>query len=388
MAVPIKYDMLIRGARLIDPATRIDAVRDVAFAGGLVAEVGTSIDPATASEVIDARGRFLSPGWIDLHTHVYHKVSHFGVDPDVTCLPNGCTTVVDAGTAGSLTFEGFRSFVIDRAKTRVKALVHISGIGLIAGINMKPAFGEIQDPLFLSAEGAVETALAHADVVLGIKVRLMDNISDDGRVEREALRQARAAADAIKKPLMLHPTLAVTPTEEMVEALRPGDVFTHCYHGLSGSILDGRGLVLDSVRAAIERGVRMDVGHGQGSFHFDVAARCLEQGVRPHTISTDLHTYCVDGPVYDLACTMTKFLALGLSVRDVLEMVTSEPASWMGEAGVLGTLAVGAEADAVLFDLEDGDWELVDSIGQVRRHPTRFAVRSVFKGGRKVGDTP
>ena len=132
----------------------------------------------------------------------------------------------------------------------------------------------------------------------------------------------------------------------------------------------------------------MDVGHGQGSFHFDVAARCLEQGVRPHTISTDLHTYCIDGPVYDLARTMTKFLALGLSVRDVLEMVTSEPAAWMGEAGRLGTLAVGVEADAVLFDLEEGDWELVDSIGQVRRWPRRFAVRSVFKGGRPVGDLP
>lgn len=383
-----RYDLLIRGGRLIDPASGLDARLDLAVAAGKVAEVGPGIDPGSAAVVVDATGQIVTPGWIDLHTHVYHGVSHYGVDPDATCLPCGVTTVLDAGTAGSLTFEGMRRFVIDRAETRVLALVHISGLGLLSADDKHPGFGEAEHPFFLSVEGAVETARKHADVVLGIKVRLMRSISDNGRHELEALRQARAAADALGRPLMLHPAASATPAATMLDALGPGDVFTHCYHGHSGNVLDEHGRLRPEVRAAINRGVLFDVGHGQGSFSYEMAARCLEQGLKPHTISTDLHTYNLDGPVYDMATTLTKFLLVGLDLPEVIGMVTATPAAWMGRAGAIGTLAVGAEADLVVAGLDEGDFALEDTMGEVRRTDRRLVVRRVYKAGRPIEAAP
>ena len=374
----MKYDTLIRGGRLIDPAMGIDGVRDVAFAGGCVAAVGESLSVADARETVEATGCVVSPGMIDLHVHVFEGVTHMGIPADATCLATGATTVVDAGSAGAESFPGFRKFIIEANETRILAQLNISDQGMITR-----DVGELQSLEHANVARACEVIEQNRDVILGVKVRLTGPGIVSEAVRMSALHRAREAADAAGVPIMVHPQGAWCDSlDDILAVMGDRDILTHCFHGRECGVLDEDGRVRDSVGAAIERGVVIDVGHGAGSFSWDVAEKALEQGLVPQTISSDLHVYNLYGPVYDLATCVTKFVHLGLPLDEALQKVTAAPAKVIGMSDKIGTLAVGAWGDAVVFELRDGRFELMDSEKQTRTGRQKLAPVVVVRGGK------
>lgn len=374
----MRYDLLIKGGTLVDPAESLSAVRDVAFAGGLVAAVGEDLDTGDAREVIDAAGCVVTPGLIDIHVHVFAGVSHYGIEPDPTCLARGATTVVDAGSAGADIFPGFRKYVIDVSETRILAQMNISSQGMLTA-----EIGEFEIPEYADVDKACRMIEQHRDIVLGVKVRLTRNSIVSERSGMLPLHRAREAADAAGLPIMVHPQDAWCDSiDDILGVMKGGDILTHCFHDFPCGILDGEGRIRDSVLDAIERGVVFDVGHGAGSFSWGIVETAMSQDVLPTTISSDLHIYNVDGPVYDLASVVTKFLHLGLSMEEAISRVTSVPAEVIGMKGEVGTLAKGAFGDAVVFELREGAFRLEDSRGEVRMGRQNLVPVAVVKGGR------
>ncbi|NKB66647.1 MAG: amidohydrolase/deacetylase family metallohydrolase [Candidatus Latescibacteria bacterium] len=372
------YDLLIKGGTLIDPAQNVHARQDVAFSHGKVAAVGSNLDPAQARQTLDANGRLVTPGLIDLHVHVYWGVSHLGVDPDSTCLARGATTVVDAGSAGADTFPGFRKFIIDVSDTRILAQLNISSQGMLTS-----DIGEFELPEYANVDKACRMIEQHRDLILGIKVRLTRESIVSQRSGMIPLHRAREAADAVGLPIMVHPQAAWCDTiDDVLAVMKKGDILTHCFHGMDCGIFDDHDQIRPSVHDALERGVLFDVGHGAGSFSWDVAERALAAGVVPQTISSDLHTGNINGPVYDLVNIISKFLELDMDLDAVLAKVTSVPAQVIGMEDQIGTLAVGAWGDAVVLDQRQGQFQLADSSGQIRTGKQFLEPMAVIKGGR------
>ena len=374
----MKFDLLIKGGMLVDPAQGLSGVRDVGFAEGRVAAVGECLDGSEAREVIDAAGCVVTPGLIDLHVHVFAGVSHYGIEPDPTCLARGATTVVDAGSAGADIFPGFRKYVIDVSETRILAQMNISSQGMLT-----EEIGEFEIPEYADVDKACRMIERHRDIVLGVKVRLTRNTIVSERSGMLPLYKARQAADAAGLPIMVHPQDAWCESiDDILKVMNVGDILTHCYHDYPCGILNGEGRVRDSVLEAIERGVVFDVGHGAGSFSWQIVEKALSQDVLPTTISSDLHIYNVNGPVYDLASVVTKFLHLGLSIEESISRVTSAPSAIIGMEGEVGTLSPGAFGDAVVFELREGEFRLEDSTGEVRMGKRNLGPVTVVKGGR------
>ncbi|MDE0432543.1 MAG: amidohydrolase/deacetylase family metallohydrolase [Bryobacterales bacterium] len=383
------YDLIIRNGTLIDPAQGINTQKDIALTGGRVAAV---IDPGSgvaAKHTLDVRGLYVLPGLIDLHVHVFSGVSHYGIDVDPTCLARGVTTVLDAGSSGALTFPGFRKFIIDVSQTRLYALLNISAMGMVSGSETIPPLGELEDLRYSNVETAVRMIEANRDRILGVKVRLSNFLAADGKNELQALLRAREAAEAVRLPLMVHSPLSSIPTERILDELRPGDILTHCVHGHgAGGIMSDDLKVLPAVRKKVEQGLRLDVGHGRGSFTFRVARAVLEQGVFPGTISSDLHTYNLHGPVFDLVTTMDKFLHIGMELYEVVRRVTSTPAEVLGMPEEIGTLKPGAYADIVVLEMQEGEFDLTDTFGVTETGQYHLEPRYIFRGGRQVGVLP
>ncbi|MGH2458626.1 MAG: amidohydrolase/deacetylase family metallohydrolase [Chloroflexota bacterium] len=374
------YDLVIKNGTLVDPARGMHTKQDVAFASGAVATVADNVATTDAARVIDAMGRLVTPGLIDLHVHVFEGVSHYGIPPDPTCLAHGATTVVDAGSAGADTFAGFRKYVIEASATRIFAQLNISAMGML-----ESQIGELDDLKWASVPRALETIEKHRDLILGVKVRLSRGTIVGEAAGITPLYRAREAADAAGLPIMVHPQDAWCDSlDDVLAVMRERDILTHCFHDHTHGILDADRKIRRSVWEARERGVIFDVGHGQGSFNWDICETALAQGFLPTSISSDLHVYNLSGPVFDLATTVSKFLHLGLSLDDALARVTAVPARVIGLEGKIGTLAEGAWGDAVVFALEEGDFPLVDSRGQVRIGRQRLVPRTVVKGGKVV----
>ncbi|MEZ4860533.1 MAG: amidohydrolase/deacetylase family metallohydrolase [Caldilineaceae bacterium] len=371
------YDLLLKHGTLVDPAQGIHAIQDVAFAAGKVAAVAPDLPVTAAQQVLDCRDHIVAPGMIDLHVHVFWGVSHLGIAVDPNCVAKGVTTAVDAGSAGADTFPGFRKYIIDVCATRLFAQLNISGQGML-----NPDVGELDDIRFVNVERAVAMMEAHRDVILGVKVRLTKDAIVSQAAGMRPLALAREAADAVGLPIMVHPQAAWCDSiDDILAVMRKGDIMTHCYHGMSHGILDERGKVRDSVVDAMARGIVFDVGHGAGSFSWQTAEHALAQGVLPQTISSDLHHYNVNGPVYDLATTVSKFLYLGLSLDEALQRVTATPAQVIHMADQIGTLKVGAWGDAVIFARQTGAFPLHDSRGEVRTGSQRLLPTIVIRGG-------
>jgi dihydroorotase len=341
--------------------------------------VAADLPARDAAEVLDCSGRVITPGMIDLHVHVFWGVSHYGIEADPHCVAKGVTTAVDAGSAGADTFPGFRKYVIEVAATRLFAHLNISSQGMLSR-----EIGELDDIRYASVPKAVATIERHRDRILGVKVRLTRHQIVSEAAGLRPLYLAREAADAVGLPIMVHPQEAWCDSlDDILTVMRGRDILTHCYHGQSHGILDADGRVRRSVHEAMERGVIFDVGHGRGSFDWEVAERALAQGVQPQTISSDLHAYNVNGPAYDLATTVSKFLHLGLPLDRAIEKVTATPAQVIGMAEQIGTLRPGAWGDAVVFEVQQGRFELTDARGRRRIGRERLVPRTVVRGGQR-----
>ncbi|MFK3979719.1 amidohydrolase/deacetylase family metallohydrolase [Micromonospora sp. NPDC050397] len=366
-----RWDLLLTGGDLLDPGGGRAGRHDVAVRDGRVAEVGPSLPRAAAAEVVDVSGRLVTPGLVDLHTHVYGGATYWGIDPDPVAWHSGVTTWVDAGSSGAYSFPAFAATAA-RYAVRVPALLNISAVGLIAPV------GESRELANCDVELAVTTARAYRGRIVGFKVRMdRHNVGVHGV---EPLRRAVEAADACGLPLMVHIGAAPPAVADLLPLLRPGDLITHCASGIAAGP-DGFD---PASREAYQAGVLFDVGHGSGGFAFDVLEAQLAAGMPPHTVSTDLHSRSLHGPAFDLPTTMAKMLAAGMGLERVVEATTIGPARALGLAGGVGTLAPGAPADIAVFAVEHGRFELADVHGQRRASPLRLVNETTYRDGRPL----
>lgn len=353
-----KFDIVVKGGHVLDVWQGVDDARDIGVRAGRVVAIEQDIEAGNAP-VVDARGLLATPGLIDLHVHVWQGVANLGIEADPHCVRRGATTVYDAGSAGSDTYEGFQKYVIDVSSTRIKAFLHISSQG-----QLNRDIGELTDLRYADVESAVKTCARYSESIVGIKIRMTKNLV--GQNGREGLKRARAVCEATGLPLMLHPNDSPLSLEEMLGQMKAGDIMTHCFHQSETGILDELGRVRPEARKAVEGGILFDVGHGAGSFSYQVAAAAMAQGLLPGTVSSDLHKWNLAGPVYDLATTVAKFMLLGWNLSEAIEKVTVAPARAMGMLGEIGTLAPGACADIALFSVREEPRELVDALGEKR----------------------
>ncbi|MFI5937128.1 amidohydrolase family protein [Actinoplanes sp. NPDC051494] len=350
------YDLVLSGATVHG-----HGVTDIAVHNGRIAALGRDL----AGNRRDVTGRLITPGLVDLHTHV--GPGYWGIEPDPIAWYTGVTTWVDAGSAGAYTLAGLRRVVRD-ARVRVPALLNISAVGL-AGRT-----GESRDLGNCDVALAIDTIQANRDLVRGVKVRIDRETVGDNSIE--PLRRGLSAAAACDVPVMVHIGTAPPALDDVLDLLRPGDIVTHCASGIATPLGP-------AVRAAYERGVLLDIGHGSGGFAFDVAEAQLEAGLRAYTISTDLHARSLHGPVFDLPTTIAKLLAIGLPLSDAIDAATVHPARALGLD--TGVLTVGAPADLAVFRLDEGDFELVDAHRQVRRGAVRLTNEATYVAGRLLG---
>jgi dihydroorotase len=369
----MSYDLILRHARVLDPSQGIDAVADVAVAGGRIAAVGPQLEASPECPERDLSGLYLCPGLVDLHGHWYEG-SAFGIDPAI-CLNHGVTTVVDAGTTGFVNFEEFRRTRIENAPLRVLAFLNIAATGIPTTLA-----GELEDLRYARPMETAELLGCHPAVLVGVKVRIGSAMSGSNGLA--ALGLALEAAASQRTPVMVHISRGAE-TPEILRRLRPRDILTHCYQGRGDGLLL-EDLILPEAREARANGVVFDVGHGCGSFSFDVARKAFEHFFYPDTISTDLHRYSVERFCFDLPTVMSKFLHLGMPLADVIAKTTCVPARVLGREGEIGTLRPGAQADLLVFSLDEGEFLLEDTHLQTAQAARRITPRLVMKDGKWV----
>jgi dihydroorotase len=376
-----KYDLLLKGGHVIDPKNKISAIRDVAIANGKVVTVAAKIDPAEALKVVDVSGYYVTPGLIDIHVHVYtgtgERNSYAGdnsVYPDGFTFRSGVTTVADAGCAGWRNFEDFKQRIIDRSKTRVLAFINIVGNGMRGG-----KFE--QDLMDMEAKPAADMALRYKDLIIGVKT------AHYGGPEWTPVEHAVEAGTMANIPVMVdfgidHPE---RPLSELVtKKLRPGDIYTHLYSGLRHEQVES-GKVNPGLWEGRKRGVIFDVGHGGGSFLWRIAVPAMKEGFVPDSISTDLHIGSMNAGMKDMLNVMDKFLAMGMSVDDVILRSTWNPAREI-KREELGHLSSGAVADITVLKLEKGSFGFVDMNGARLRGTQKLTCELTLREGKVVYD--
>lgn len=358
------YEIVIKGGHLIDPKNNIDQVMDIAVANGTIAKVAADIPASSAGRVIAAHGLYVTPGFIDIHSHNYYGVepnaayrnSFSSLDPDGFTFRAGVTTVVDAGSSGWRNFPHFKEQVIDRSKTRVLAFLNIVGHGM-AGHPWEQNVNDM-DPKMTAM-----TAKMHKDIV-GIKLA---HYSGHEWVQVDRMIEAASKADV---PVMVDFGSATPPLSLetlFMEKFRPGDIYTHVY---GGGFNTGRQAVVDSnanlrpfILAAQKRGVIFDVGHGGSSFSYGNAIPALKQGLKPNTISTDIHRNSMNAGMKDMSNVMSKMLNLGMSLQEVIAASTWTPATVIKRTE-LGHLSEGAVADITIFNLRKGEFGFIEGYYQ------------------------
>ena len=372
------HDLILRGGHVIDPAQSIDRVTDVAFSDGSVSAIGDGLEAAPETEIRDVSGRIVTPGLIDLHTHVYWGGTSLGIDAEEFCRSSGVTTAIDTGSAGPGNFAGFRKHVIEPSQVRILAYLHVSFAG-IWGFGKNVMVGESEDIRLMDPRGAAEVADANRDVIVGIKVRLGRHAS--GEQGMTPFEFALQTAEEVGMPMMVHIDEPPPSYDELVARMRPGDVLTHCFRPFPNSPATAQGTVKPAVLDARKRGVIFDVGHGKGSFSFKTARAMLANGFLPDTISSDVHQLCIEGPAFDQVTTMSKFLCMGLDLPTVIKLST-ENAGLALQRPELGTLKPGAVGDATILSIDEGNFDYVDVLGEIMEGDRKINARGVVLNGK------
>jgi len=372
----MSYDLILKGGRVIDPSQKIDRVTDVAFSGGKVAKVGDGL--TGAADVRDVKGYIVTPGLIDLHTHVYWGGTSLGIDAEQFCRTSGVTTAIDTGSAGPGNFMGFRKHVIERSDVRILAYLHVSFAGIF-GFSKTVMVGESEEMRLMAPIEAVKVADANRDVIVGIKVRVGRGSSGIHGVA--PLDIALQAANEVGMPLMCHIDFPPPSYEEVVARLRPGDVLTHAFRPFPNAPMDHQGKVKKVVEEARGRGVMFDIGHGKGSFAFKTARAMLANGFYPDTISSDVHVICIDGPAYDQVTTLSKFLCMGMPLNDVIAASTVNAAMTL-QRPELGSFKPGCVGDATILTIRDGQFDYEDVVGEHMTGDKKIFSEGVVLKGR------
>ena len=357
------YDLLIKGGTVIDPSQNINGANDVAVEDGRIARVAPDIPAEEASRVVEVKGLIVTPGLIDLHTHVYDGVNGNGVEADLGGVRAGVTTMVDAGSSGCDTFGGFPRHIIPNNATEIIPFLHICRTGLATT-------PDIFSPASIDLDRTIQVVEQNRDTIYGIKARMVSPALEIMGMEMPRMAK-RAAVEAGVK-LMVH----IGDTEkrydekvihQLLPILEEGDIVTHLFTANPGGVIDSEGKLVPEAREAQERGVWLDTAHGRMNFSFDVGQRVLDQGLMPHCISTDLTLPGRQLTVHSMTEMMTRFLAMEFTLEQVVEMCTLNPARALGQEDRIGSLAVGHQADISVLDMTEGDWVVYDVVGDSRK---------------------
>jgi len=402
----MRFDLLIKGGEIIDHSSGKHGKYDVAVRRDRIAAVDRDIPVKSAFNVIDATGQYVTPGLIDMHAHVYEGVTYWGINADAIGSNSGVTTFIDAGSAGAMTLQGFRDYIISSSKVKIFAFVNISTIGLTAQDY------ELTNPEYCNIALLERVVNLHRDIVVGIKLRAGRSGGAQDLLPHE---RARRAADLLELPIMMHISTAPPDLPTALGFLKPGDILTHCYSGQTMKQIDDNGKILPAAKKAWDDGILMDMGHGCGSLSFETAEALTGQGYWLDTISTDLHTpgihganlvdplkgagvreasndedainifyeYQGDGsPAFNLLTCIDKMLCVGMSFSDAIKCTTSRPAEILGMQDTIGSLKPGAIADIAGFEIQSGDLELVDIHGQIRHGKEHVVNKFTILDGR------
>ncbi len=363
------YDLLIKGGRVLDASQRLDRIIDVAIAGGLIARLAPDIAASEAAEVIDARGKIVTAGLIDIHAHLSREML------PAHCLSTGVTSIVDAGSSGADNVDEIVD-IAAHAPNRMRVLLNLGRTGLSG-----PA--ELLDFSKADAAAARRAIESHRDFVIGIKARLSRSVA--GEHDLDAIRRAHEVTGPLNLPLMVHVGQTFSPMPAIVALLRPGDIVTHLYSPPPNGILDDSGRVFPEVREARRRGILFDVGNGRnGHITWNVAERAIEQDFLPDTISSDLTAPGRTDRVFDFPTVLSKFLLLGLSIDQVMARATVNAARAMPPFKGSGTLSIGSPADVAIFELRPGEFEFVDNANQTRTGSQKLFPSAVLRLGKRV----
>ncbi len=341
---------------------------------GRIATVGKDLSREGVAQVVDGKGAWISPGWADLHAHVWHGGTDISVRPNLCGVQRGVTTIVDAGSAGEANFHGFREYIIEQSRERIKAFLNLGSIGLVACNRVS----ELSDIRSIDLDRIVACYEANREHIVGIKVRASHVITGSWGVT--PVKVGKKIAKILKIPMMVHVGEPPALYDEVLEILGPGDIVTHCFNGKVGSsIIEDEDLFQLAERCAKD-GIRLDIGHGGASFSFKVAEIAIQRGLLPFSISTDVHLRSMNQSVWDLGTTMSKLLSVGMPFEKVVEAVTHAPAEVI-RLPMNDLLKPGARSEFTIFDLVDSDLTVMDSLGHKAVLSRLFEPRYAIIGG-------
>ncbi len=378
------YDVLIKGGRVIDPAQNLDGALDVAINGDKIAAVSKDIPPQEGKQVIDAQGKIVTPGLIDMHVHCFDSIMKIALEPDVAGVKHAVTTVVDGGSAGHATFAAFTKHILPTARTSVFCFLHLCSFGLIP----EP---ELKDWDEVDLDAMAETIGANKGLIKGVKLRLVGKLVASAGIE--VIKTAKKIAGQFGLPIMIHigdvdKQVPATLTPECLSVMEAGDILAHVYSGNQGGVLRPDGTILPELKAAMERGVILDPANGRSNFSFAVARKCMAEGILPTVIGTDLNHRCLKDRTYSLPVNMSRFMALGLDLNQVVAMTTINTARAIREEDKIGSLKPGMAADVSILELQSGAWTLVDTPGESIKIDKLLMPITAIKGGKAIQAEP
>ncbi|KUO67519.1 MAG: hypothetical protein APF77_14415 [Clostridia bacterium BRH_c25] len=364
--------LLIKGGILLDIETGLDYIKkDIYIEDGTIKDIEDSIEPRSNYDVLDLDGEIVSPGFIDIHTHVYNG-AELSIDPDIVGVKTGVTTLFDAGSSGAKNFKDFYEGTIKKSNTGVISLLNIAYSGL------EQLRYEIADLKNINTEATKDVVKENREYIKGIKARA--SATAVGDLGMKPLEIAKQVASDLNVPLVVHIGNYPPKIEDVLSLMDKGDVITHCFHGKPNGLLNENGDIRDETLSALKRGVLFDIGHGTSSFNFNTAEKAIAKGFYPQIISTDIYKQNYKGPVYSLPVTINKMMALGISLKDCISRVTTVPANTF-KLNKIGMLKKGHKADITIFKANNSSIELEDSERNCRKTNTHIKVTYVVKDG-------